>query len=439
MTIYTLVASPVVNELTVLKALHEMPVGNIGVMEVVAHASTEAELQEKLRVTSPDLVILSDKLASEQVEKLCGNARVIQITTNKDSKPSERVKFVFPPLRPSLFPQRVVTLFRQCSEEQLAAEREARHATAEKESQAPSKSGVEAPEPNLEKQMIATEKSSRGIESLVIGGAFRRDYMEGDEPDLTGLKLFAVYSGGGMEEVTEYSYKQRKLKLSDRCITVYCGDKKISTPITVRPRPTRVDFFAPQTPSCARKVIGIQIAQMPDKTEYEQDIEEFDPNGGLLSLVYNDGEVETVPLSKAKILGFDSQNAGEQTLTAEYMGQQAVLNVLVLPKMPVSIEIARMPVKTEYESGETFDPEGLVLVATYANGDKEEAAYMVESPLPLTTEDTTASVSSMGTLLDIPIKVVQSVVQQEDDTAEPDVPAFYFSMLSLRVEGTPRF
>ena len=67
--------------------------------------------------------------------------------------------------------------------------------------------------------------------------------------------------------------------------------------------------------------------------------------------------------------------------------------------MPVKLEITKAPDKTVYEAGELFDPAGMELTATYADGEAVsvpvgEATFAPEGPLGF--GDRTVTVSYNG-------------------------------------------
>ena len=58
------------------------------------------------------------------------------------------------------------------------------------------------------------------------------------------------------------------------------------------------------------------------------------------------------------------------------------------------IEITTAPNKTSYIAGETFDPSGMVVTATYANGKTRDITrYVSWNEAPLTTEDAAFTIS----------------------------------------------
>ena len=58
------------------------------------------------------------------------------------------------------------------------------------------------------------------------------------------------------------------------------------------------------------------------------------------------------------------------------------------------IEVTKAPTKTQYYEGETFDPSGMVVTATYANGlTRDVTKYVTYNTAPLTTKDISIGIS----------------------------------------------
>ncbi len=133
-----------------------------------------------------------------------------------------------------------------------------------------------------------------------------------------------------------------------------------------------------------KTLTGITVTGQPSKTEYEVG-DKFDPSGIEVTATYSDGDT--------KVLGADAEGltfspeefteAGPQTVTVLYtvgnVTQTASVNVTVsekaeVPAVLTGIEITTLPAKTEYEVGDTFDPEGMVVTASYDKEDPKEVA-----------------------------------------------------------------
>ena len=88
-------------------------------------------------------------------------------------------------------------------------------------------------------------------------------------------------------------------------------------------------------------------------------------------------------------------------------GAQDGLYTVQLNQMPAKLEVITAP-KTEYAVGDTFDPTGMVLQATYADGSTETAPadQVTFAPTePLTKDITSVKLTYCGTEVELPITV----------------------------------
>lgn len=118
-------------------------------------------------------------------------------------------------------------------------------------------------------------------------------------------------------------------------------------------------------------------------------------------------------------------SAGSATITAtanDGSGQYDTAAITVVAKALNSISVTGTPSKTSYNSGESFDPTGITITATYNNGDTANVATgdATYSPDPLTPSDTQVTVNWGGKSTVITGITVSSV-----------------SLSSIAVTGTP--
>lgn len=78
------------------------------------------------------------------------------------------------------------------------------------------------------------------------------------------------------------------------------------------------------------KVIGVEVEKLPVKTDYVQRHESLDLGGGTLKVSYEDGVVRSLPLSYAKVSGFDNAELGVTTVTVSYAGFTATFDVNII-------------------------------------------------------------------------------------------------------------
>ena len=117
----------------------------------------------------------------------------------------------------------------------------------------------------------------------------------------------------------------------------------------------------------AVEVESIALTTKPQKLEYFVG-EEFSPDGGVITVNYNNGETKDVDITKEMVADFKSTDAGTQTLTVTYLGKTATFEVEVKAIEVESIELTTKPEKIDYVEGEDFMENGGVITVKYNNG-----------------------------------------------------------------------
>lgn len=202
----------------------------------------------------------------------------------------------------------------------------------------------------------------------------KTDYVEGESFDSEGMVVTAYFGDGTSEEITEYEIAPEELALGTTGVTITytLGDivKTAIQPITVT----------------AKSPVGIVIDQEPDKTVYTLG-EAFDPEGMSVCLEYDNGDQE-------EITGYTYPTGvlslTDETVTISYSLNgtvyEATVDIVVHEEWPSAIELQQGPNQTIYYAGQSFDSEGMVVVAKYQSGfvqditdemeyDDEELAY----------------------------------------------------------------
>ena len=99
------------------------------------------------------------------------------------------------------------------------------------------------------------------------------------------------------------------------------------------------------------------------KNEYIQG-EELDLTNGFVTVTYGDESTETVELKDCDVSGFESDELGTQTLTVKYEDVETTFEVVVIERQITSIAVTTMP-KNEYFQGEELDLDGGVVTVMY--------------------------------------------------------------------------
>ena len=109
------------------------------------------------------------------------------------------------------------------------------------------------------------------------------------------------------------------------------------------------------------EVEKIEVTTQPTKTSYVEG-QSFDPTGMVVTATYN-GKTKVVTDYTISPSGALATTDTKVTIT--YGDQTAEVNITVDAKAVESIAVTTQPTKTTYTAGETFDPTGMVVTATY--------------------------------------------------------------------------
>ncbi|WP_416147488.1 bacterial Ig-like domain-containing protein [Salipaludibacillus sp. HK11] len=117
----------------------------------------------------------------------------------------------------------------------------------------------------------------------------------------------------------------------------------------------------------ARTVADLQVDATDMKTSYLVG-EDLDLTGLNVTAVFSDGSEQVLSEGDYIVTGFDSSEVGENTITLNYNGKTATV-VLDIESLDVTdLQIKYFPAKTDYYKGDTFDPQGFVVIAEYNHG-----------------------------------------------------------------------
>ncbi len=306
----------------------------------------------------------------------------------------------------------------------------------------------------------------------IVKAPEKTQYVEGQYFDDNGMTVEAVYKDNTREVVTDYTYPERPLEITDTAVEINFEEHKAEQPVTVIKRvifggeedngnsdattekaseqttsdnigeqTTKNDSeqttenSSEQTTSAVSGDIstettteknygnseGIRIINLPDKTNYVEG-QIFDPAGILIEVLWNDGTktyidengvyVSDIPLTLSDIYG---------VVYYEYKNGTEKINVpiTVIARKAVSAKVVEYP-RTEYTEGEEFDKNGAVVEVTYNDGSKEtvkDEDIVVKDNKPLTQEDTKVTVVADGVEADIDITVSARETTTETTTS----------------------
>lgn len=178
-------------------------------------------------------------------------------------------------------------------------------------------------------------------------------YIEGQDFYPEGMIIQANYSQGEPKIITDYAIlNNTELQLGQTNVTIAYEGKSVDQSITV----------------LENTVESIEIKNI-QTTEYWAG-DDFDTTGMIVEATYKDGTKQII----TEFIVRDGQNLKnvQTSITIEYKGKTATQAITVKPNLVVNLEITQYARKENYVAGQSFNPEGLEIEATYENGAKKQ-------------------------------------------------------------------
>ena len=196
------------------------------------------------------------------------------------------------------------------------------------------------------------------LESIeVISSGMLTEYGIGDELDITGLIIKAVYNNG-----SQMTLEHNEVEFSAIDMTT-AGTKTVT--VTYQGKTTTFEVFVTED-----AFVSIEVETELMKTEYYAG-DELDTTGLVVKAVYQSGEKRAVSLNLVTFSSVDLTTAGTKTLTVTYNKKSEDITLTVVPLAVTEIAIDATNMKVSYYQGDELDTTGLVITATYNNGKTE--------------------------------------------------------------------
>ncbi len=159
------------------------------------------------------------------------------------------------------------------------------------------------------------------IHSLSVKpGTYNAEYPVGIKPDYSAWVLLVTYTDG--------TYSELPMDDGDIEISGYnansIGEQRLL--IKYKNKTTSVNVKV-----TAKNVTSFTIKSPISKVEYLKG-DDIDVTGGVLSIVYDDGTSEEIPITKNMLSGYDSTYVGEQTVTVTYATTSQNFRVTYYPR-----------------------------------------------------------------------------------------------------------
>ena len=195
----------------------------------------------------------------------------------------------------------------------------------------------------------------QSAEVVIVELPYKKEYLVGEEIDLSGLKLQSVNILGKVETVNlsdcevEYDFSEDGIQT----VTIVYQEQTTSFDVTVK----------------GLEIESISVESTPEQTTYDYGFEELDLSGLSVKVNYENGTSKTLLASEYTVSTPISTIIGKQLITVTYKDFEATFEIVV--ENPVaSISVTTMP-KNEYFQGEELDLDGGVVTVTYSNESTE--------------------------------------------------------------------
>lgn len=167
---------------------------------------------------------------------------------------------------------------------------------------------------------------------------------------------------------------------------------------------------------CGEKAVkSIEITTPPTKTSYIVG-EKFDPAGMVVTATYENDKTATVTEYSYDLT--EELKASNKYVTITYK-EQTVKQKITVSDPVKALTIKTAPLKTEYTKGEIFNPNGMVITATYTVAGEKDLIVSETNGITYSTEklkptDTCIEVSFGGKTVSQEISVVNGVFMEAE-------------------------
>ena len=152
---------------------------------------------------------------------------------------------------------------------------------------------------------------------------------------------------------------------------------------------------------------NIEIVTPPNKTSYFEG-ENFDKTGMVVKANYNSETKPSVILdnSSYNIVNGTNLKVGQTSVTITYEDKSVNQTISVEKNSVIELKIKTPPTKTEYKEGESFNSSGMVIEATYKDGNtKIIEDYTIEDGNNIKANQNQVTISYEGNIIKQDIKV----------------------------------
>lgn len=196
--------------------------------------------------------------------------------------------------------------------------------------------------------------TSKVLESIAITTpASTTTFIEGKDFEPTGMVVKGYLANGDIVDITNYTILNgENLTLDQTSVTISYNGFTTTQSIEV----------------VENTVEKLLIKTLPQNTVYWAG-DDFDATGLEIEAEYKDGTRKVI--TDYKIEDGQTLENSQTTVTIEYEGKTVTVDIIVNQNSLIKIEITQVPNKVNYVARQNFDSTGIVVTATYANGNSK--------------------------------------------------------------------
>ncbi len=174
-------------------------------------------------------------------------------------------------------------------------------------------------------------------------------------------------------------------------------------------------------------VKSVKLTTLPAKTRYFVG-DDFSPDGGVITVEYDNGTKKEVKLSSSYCSGFDSSSEKELTITVSYLGFTDTFSVSVREPRVQSVTMTSLPTKRQYFVGDAFSPDGGIITVKKDDGSSEKVkltAAMCKGFTSTAAGEVTVTATYLGYDMPFSVTVKEPRVTKLEVTSAPAKALYY--------------
>lgn len=247
----------------------------------------------------------------------------------------------------------------------------------------------------------------------------KTDYYTGDKFDPDGMVVTALYDDGSKEPVTDYTVSPEEMAADTTFVTVTYNNFTAELPVTVSARPVSSVDLKLDAPVKGEE-LSTSVTITPDTVQgtvewYEGDSMAGGPVTGTAKggQIYTAAITLTVPEGYVFTDGFAAKLNGTD-VQVSVSGDRATITYVfpaTAARIMTGIEVTKLPDKTAYDVGESFDSDGMEVTAVYDDGTTETVTGYAVSPQKMAEDTTAVTVTYQGFTDEVPVTVISSYIE----------------------------